>query len=603
MPKTLPRFLWHYSKRYPFSLIGLIAVAIVWAAYISVSPYAMKLIIDAVSDAGDDAHLLFEKIYLPALLYVGSALVLSLAFRFYDWVVMYIYPAMRQEITQEMFDYVEGHSYNYFQSNLSGSVANKINDMARSSVTVISNLIDNFFARGLSVIVGTLTMYLVHPSFAAVVLIWGVIFMVGAIVLSKRSLKYSSDYSDARSLAVGKIVDSLSNILNVKLFAREGYESRYLQNYLGDAATKDRQLHWYLLKVKAFYAFSITILIAVMTWLLIIARSKGQVTIGDFALILTLTMWILDEFFFIANQLAVFSEELGICQQALTVISHTHELMDTPNAAELKVTKGEIDFDRVNFQYKKGKNIFCDKSITIHSGQKVGLVGFSGSGKSTFVNLILRFFDVTSGQILIDGQDIKNVTQSSLRSQIALIPQDPVLFHRSLIENIRYGRLDASDEEVIASSKKAHCHEFATKLQGGYQSQVGERGARLSGGQRQRIAIARAILKNAPILILDEATSALDSVTEKYIQESLAGLMKGRTTIVVAHRLSTLFNMDRILVFSDGRVVEDGTHQELIKLNGHYAKLWKMQAGGFIGEYQYPIQKVRKWPSPEIVSK
>jgi ATP-binding cassette subfamily B protein len=221
-------------------------------------------------------------------------------------------------------------------------------------------------------------------------------------------------------------------------------------------------------------------------------------------------------------------------------------------------------------------------NVTIQSGSKTGLVGFSGSGKSTFVNLILRFFDVSSGKILIDWQDIKQVTQDSLRQSIALIPQDTSLFHRSLMENIRYGRLEATDEEVFEVSKQAHCDEFIRQLPEGYQTLVGERGIKLSGGQRQRIAIARAMLKKAPILILDEATSALDSVTEKYIQESLHELMTGCTTIVIAHRLSTLAEMDRILVFSKGSIVEEGTHQQLLALNGHYAKMWKMQAGGFL---------------------
>jgi ATP-binding cassette, subfamily B, bacterial len=228
---------------------------------------------------------------------------------------------------------------------------------------------------------------------------------------------------------------------------------------------------------------------------------------------------------------------------------------------------------------------FKNKTITIAGGEKVGLVGFSGSGKSTFVNLILRLFEVESGSILIDKQNINEVTQASLRENIALIPQDVSLFHRSLLDNIRYGRIDATDEEVIAASKKATCHEFIAVLRDGYQSMVGERGVKLSGGQRQRIAIARAMLKNAPILILDEATSALDSVTEKYIQDALDQLMQEKTTIVIAHRLSTLNKMHRILVFNDGKIIEDGSHDMLMQQQGHYAKMWQMQAGGFLPDH------------------
>lgn len=252
----------------------------------------------------------------------------------------------------------------------------------------------------------------------------------------------------------------------------------------------------------------------------------------------------------------------------------------------MKVTQGQIFFDKVKFCYMGSEALFKNKSVIIEPGQKVGLVGYSGSGKTTFVNLILRLYDATEGLILIDGQDIKEVTQDSLRANIGMIPQDPSLFHRTLMENIRYGRINATDEEVIEAAKKAHAHDFIINLPEGYNSLVGERGVKLSGGQRQRIAIARAILKNAPILLLDEATSQLDSVAESYIQESLWRLMQNKTTIVIAHRLSTLLHMDRILVFEEGQIIEDGTHSELLERNGQYKSLWDAQVGGFLPEMQ-----------------
>jgi ATP-binding cassette subfamily B protein len=248
----------------------------------------------------------------------------------------------------------------------------------------------------------------------------------------------------------------------------------------------------------------------------------------------------------------------------------------------LKVSQGEIRFENVHFQYHAGQNLFAGKNITIRAGEKVGLVGFSGSGKSTFVNLILRLYDIEQGHILIDGQDVARVTQDSLRAQISLIPQEPLLFHRTLRENLAYGMDNASEADIFAASQQAHSHDFIMASEHGYDSIVGERGVKLSGGQRQRIAIGRAILKNAPILIFDEATSSLDSVTEAAIQDSLEQMMQGRTTIVIAHRLSTLTRMDRVLVFKDGAIVEDGTHAHLLARNGHYATLWKMQVGGFI---------------------
>lgn len=279
-----------------------------------------------------------------------------------------------------------------------------------------------------------------------------------------------------------------------------------------------------------------------------------------------------------------FFEYLGNISDGVSVFVQSHEIVDQPDAPALRIERGEIEFDDVSFTYKEGLPVFENLSVTIAPKQQVGLVGFSGSGKSTFVNLMLRLFEAQGGAIRIDGQNILEVTQDSLRENISMIPQDPQLFHRSLMENIRYGRLEASDDEVIAAAKKAHAHEFIMQTEKQYDSLVGERGVKLSGGQRQRISIARAILKDSPILILDEATSSLDSHTEKKIQLGLETLMQGRTVVVIAHRLSTISHMDRILVFDQGRIVEDGSHQQLLLRDGHYAHLWNMQAGGFLPE-------------------
>ncbi len=267
-----------------------------------------------------------------------------------------------------------------------------------------------------------------------------------------------------------------------------------------------------------------------------------------------------------------FNQAYGKCKQSLIALMIPLEIQDSPHAISLKCEHGKITFNKVKFHYKGTEPLFQNKSIEIKAGQKVGLVGYSGSGKSTFVNLILRLYDITDGEILIDDQDIRNCTQDSLRDNIAMIPQDPALFHRSLFDNIRYGKIEVTDEAVIV------------QLPEGYDSLVGERGIKLSGGQRQRIAIARAILKNAPILILDEATSQLDSLTESLIQESLWTLMQHKTTLVIAHRLSTLLHMDRILVFDKGKIIEDGSHHTLLANNRLYKKLWDAQVGGFLGD-------------------
>ena len=321
-----------------------------------------------------------------------------------------------------------------------------------------------------------------------------------------------------------------------------------------------------------------------MIALLLYEKSKNAVTVGDAVLILTLTNTLIRHMLVAANQSASFSEEIGACKQALSIISSKCSINASPKESTLHVSNGKIDFNHVHFEYSKGQNLIVNKSVTLHAGQKVGLVGPSGGGKTTFVNLILRTFDVDSGHILIDGQNIKNVTYQSLRSQISTVPQDTHLFHRSIMENIRYGRLDASNLDVVESAKKAHCHKFISQMKDGYETLVGERGVKLSGGQRQRIAIARAILKDAPILILDEATSSLDSSTEHDIQKGLSLLMNDRTTIVISHRLSTLRHMDRFLVFKEGKIIEDGTHDQLIQADGQYKRLWDIQFNGLLND-------------------
>ena len=356
----------------------------------------------------------------------------------------------------------------------------------------------------------------------------------------------------------------------------------YLYRFLQKNVRKSEALEWYILKIKIFQGTSSTLLMGSMMYILIIMRSKDMVTVGDFAFILTLSLTIVRAVWYLAGQLVKFSKEIGVCKQAINVIQIPHEIQDKEDAKDIKISEGEIKFNSVCFTYDDDNVVFKNHNIKIKAGEKIGLVGNSGAGKSTFISLILRHYDVDSGSVTIDGQDISEITYESLRKNIAVIPQETILFHRSIMENIRYGNLDASDEQVIVAAKLANCHEFIMDMEDEYNTIVGERGNKLSGGQRQRISIARAILKNAPILILDEATSALDSIAESKIQESLKFLMKDRTTIAIAHRLSTIAGMDRIIVFKNGKIHESGTHQQLLDNDDHYAELWYMQSEGFM---------------------
>jgi ATP-binding cassette, subfamily B, bacterial len=309
-----------------------------------------------------------------------------------------------------------------------------------------------------------------------------------------------------------------------------------------------------------------------------------SISAGSFAMVASLLLLVINDIRNLTRRFLEFFEYIGNVADGVGIIIRPHEITDLPEAQELVVTRGEIQFEKVKFTYPGGIDVFDGLDLTIRPGERVGLVGFSGSGKSTFVNLILRLYDIEAGRILIDGQDIRKVTQDSLRSAVSMISQEPMLFHRSLLENVRYGSLEATDDEVRDAARRAHADEFIESLPNGYNALVGERGVKLSGGQRQRVAIARALLKNAPIFFLDEATSSLDSITERQIQESIEQLMQGRTTIVIAHRLSTIAHLDRIVVFHAGKVIEDGTHSNLLQRGGHYARMWSMQAGGFLPE-------------------
>lgn len=578
---TLKDFLVSLVKPYK-GLVGMMAlVGILWALINTLLPYTLKLIIDhVVSFHGDKSDLL--KVVEPYVLaYVGLWVGLCMNMRFLDWVRLNLFPNLRKDVMTGMFDYLEKHSHHFFINNFVGSLVNKISDMQNGVIDIICN-IDDIYTQSLGLAVAITTLLFVSPIFAVILLGWAVTFILVTIIFQQPIQHRSHLFAESKTSVIGRMVDSVSNIINVRLFARHSTENQYVGHAMSAAVQCDRSMQSKIIQMRVFWDISIVLLMSINLYILLLMYSKNLVSIGDFTFVMSLSIGILWNLWALASQFVSFSEQLGVCQQALAIMTLPHEIKDAENADQLKVINGKIEFKDVTFHYDEGAHLFRNKSIVIEPGQKVGLVGFSGSGKSSFVNLILRLYDLESGEILIDEQNICKVTQQSLRESIALIPQDITLFHRSLMENIRFGNIDATDDQVIDVSKKAHCHEFISQLPLGYDSMVGERGIKLSTGQRQRIAIARAMLKNAPILILDEATSALDSITEKYIQDSLHLSMQGKTTLVIAHRLSTLSEMDRILVFDKGEIIGDGSHEALIIQCSHYAKMWQMQAGGFL---------------------
>ena len=575
------RFALYFYLQSRFTLLAIFVFEAAQAACTIMLPYAVKEIIDAVTLANEtgadifsatqDALVLFALLNLGIVLFSrasGAALVMT-------------GPKLRREIRRSLFSYLQYHSHRYFISHFAGSLANRIAEVSMSCMHALWTITFDFYPLIIKSVVALIILFNASGELAMVLSLWLGIYIYVSYLLAKRCRSYSQDFAAARSLVTGKIVDSVTNVMNAKMFARREYEEDYLTDYLNHEVDHALRTYWYMEKLRWFQFTAAMVLMVGIVGFALKIWSEGDLTVGEFSMVAGLAILLIEAARGLSRSFLEFFEYLGNIGDGVSIFIQPHEIIDKPDAPRLIVNKGEIEFRHVSFTYHEGLEVFKDLSVTIEPKQQVGLVGFSGSGKSTFVNLVLRLFEPQAGSINIDNQNILEVTQDSLRENVSMIPQEPQLFHRSLMENIRYGRLDASDDEVIEAAKKAHAHEFILQTEKKYDSLVGERGVKLSGGQRQRIAIARAILKD---LILDEATSALDSVTEKKIQLGLEALMKGRTVVVVAHRLSTISDMDRILVFDEGRIIEDGSHEQLLQRNGHYAHMWNMQAGGFLPE-------------------
>lgn len=575
MPTTLGRFFWHFLRERKLLLCCMVCTGMLFGLLTSLIPVALKDLIDGLVEGSDKAQ-------IAGIMYVVLLGMQGFNFRLMDVLQIRLFPPLRSEIVARVFEYLNRHSYVFFQNNFAGSLANKVSDISQSCTRILL-ILDEYLGVTIAVVIAIVTMaMMVHVIFAVIVILWIISLLLISYACNKQTVKLSEVFSEARSSMIGQIVDAVGNFVNVISFSRHTFEDERIEASLDSIREKDSQLQKHILKIRIFQDIAFTLLIAGLVFSLITLHGKGLITAGDFALILTLTSSISQNIWWVLNRLSEFAEELGRARQALSIIAQEHDVVDRAGANALEVREGQIEFENVSLTYENNSKLFKNKSVTIRGREKVGLVGFSGAGKSSFANLILRFFDPQGGQIKIDGQDICEVTQESLRSNISYIPQDTALFHRSLYENIAYGNPLATKDEVYEAAKKAHAHDFIMELPNHYETLVGERGIKLSGGQRQRVAIARAFLKNAPILILDEATSALDSQTEALIQDSLRELIKDRTTIVIAHRLSTLSQMDRILVFQDGRIIQDGSHEQLLEEAGHYKDLWAMQSQGFL---------------------
>ena len=582
LPKSLWQFYFKYAMRGHWPL--MIGYAILFMCVMSdgvLFPNYQRWFI-ALFEQTPPAGQSFVEFALPTILLITGLFIL--------WDICLILrgmlhgrwqPIISNQISDVLNDFVQHQSMSFWTGRMAGKINSQIN-YVQTGFGVIMNFLEIF---------GSILMILINVGLileinSYVALIFAIVFvfrLVYGLALMKPMSNSAKTASEENSSLAGKIVDSISNYSVVKLFAAADAEREYLK----PARKKTIKTRIYSFFIQRWFwglpnfvwdiAFGITMLLCVILF------SNGNILVSEIVFTMSVFFNVMGMISRIIGQIPDVVEKLGSAKKSYDELNVELSVRDVENAPDLMVSHGKIEFKNVWFKYKR-KWVLRDFNLTIKPGERVGLVGPSGAGKSTLVHLLMRFYDPTRGEILIDGQNIRNVTQDSLRRSIAFIPQEPTLFNRTIRENIEYGKPGASIRQIHDASRRAAAHDFIMGTEKKYDSMVGDRGIKLSGGQKQRIAIARAFLKNAPILVLDEATSALDSETEIAIQKSFDELARGRTTLAIAHRLSTLRNMDKIVVLNDGNVVEYGTHGQLLRRRGEYARLWKMQSGGFLQE-------------------
>ena len=588
-PRNLLGFYWFYARQTKWLYAALLVTGAFTAWFDALVPIFIGRVASMASApdaAGAFDRAWTELVWLGAAILIGTPTVLAA-----DSLLRHVAltPGVQQMIRWQNHWHVIRQSWPFFQNDFAGRIATRVMNTAGALRDTILSAIRAVWY--LVVYAGTAVALLatLDPVLCVPVILWFATYLAMLAFFVPRMRDRAKMASLARSTTTGRIVDAYTNVLTVKLFARASDEDAYARRAFDQNLTATQAS----MRMTTFFTVALNVmntsLLALTAVLSIYLWRRGIIAGSVIAVTLPLVWRISSMAGWVAWEIAGIFENIGTVQEGMLTIAVPHTLLDKPDAPELVVTRGVIEYDHVHFGYGRTSTVLDGFNLRIDAGEKIGLVGRSGAGKSTLVNLLLRFHDVEGGAIRVDGQDVRDVTQESLRGAIGMVTQDTSLLHRSIRENIRYGRRDATDAEVELAARRAHAHDFILGLEDwegrrGYDARVGERGVKLSGGQRQRVATARVILKNAPILVLDEATSALDSEVEAAIQENFVELMGGKTVIAIAHRLSTIARMDRLVVVDQGRIIEQGSHDALLRRGGVYSSLWARQSGGFIGE-------------------
>jgi ATP-binding cassette subfamily B protein len=576
------RFLLHYVRRRLWSHLIVLGAILAAVGCAIGAQYAVKNLVDVLGiGKPSDAQLWGAVILLLAL--VGGD---NMLWRVAGWTATHAFPAVGGDMRLDLFDHLSGHGTRYFSDRFPGALAGRITTASNSSWEIENKLAWTTIPPAAAVISSIGVLGFINWQITVVLVV--IITLLGAIIakLASGGNHLHARFAGRAAAVTGDLTDVVSNIGLVRAFGAARRERDRLSEKIRREMSAQRESLRSLERLRLFHAASVfTVTAGVLTWAVMLWRA-GSITIGDVVLTTTLGFTVLHASRDFATALVDVVQHFAKLGEAVQVLALPHEMADAPDAKPLINLGGSVEFTNVAFTYPNGEKVLQGFNLSIAPGQKVGLVGRSGAGKSTILALLQRLYDPDSGHVLIDGQDIAKVTQDSLRHSIAVVQQEISLFHRSVLENLRYGKPEATDEEVYRAAEAAHCSEFINRLPEGFETMVGERGVKLSGGQRQRLAIARAFLRDAPIILLDEATSALDTESEQSIQEALMRLVKGRTVIAIAHRLSTLDSFDRIVVLDRGCIVEDGASIDLLERNGTYSRMYSRQLAAAKGSYE-----------------